>query len=63
MSILFLLTKLSQRKAVARGQVFIGGRLWKALLPSDELLKIPERLKRCWNWFYSPAWELCFSVH
>lgn len=42
MSILFLLTKLSQREAIARGQVFIGGRLWKALLPSDELLKIQK---------------------
>lgn len=57
-SILFLLPKLSLCEALAWGQVFTGGRLWKTLLPPDELLKIPERLKRCGNWFYSPAWEL-----
>lgn len=49
MSILFLLPKLSLCEALAWGQVFIGGRLWKTLLPPDELLKIPERLKRCGN--------------
>ena len=45
-SVLLFLAKLSH-EALAPGQVFVssGGCLWKALLPSDELLKLPEGRK------------------